>query len=251
MWYGLLCGTVRCRADEADRSQYGGEKGLQYIAGHSIPSHHADLAVGDTLMLGCFGVPFDGGWVDALGLKEFMRAHPPAPVGYPVAVWPGLEKAFAAISHGVAASDASINVDAEGVFTGSFGLLVSVQGSFDSAGKLTVDVQQLKGQDLADFLDGEGGREQAMESRRRWSSFLDEATGYNAKQRGDKAKEEAKKFSKAKSAIKMAHKSMELMKNLDEATVEKANELIATLESSIESGTPPSETQVKKLNDLF
>ena len=62
-----------------------------------------------------------------------------------------------------------------------------------------------------------------MESRRRWSSFLDEATGYNAKQRGDKAKEEAKKFSKAKSAIKMAHQSMELMKNLDEATVEKAN----------------------------
>ena len=145
----------------------------------------------------------------------------------------------------------NINVDAEGVFTGSFGLLVSVQGSFDSAGKLAVDVQQLKGQDLADFLDGEAGREQAMESRRRWSSFLDEATGYNAKQRGDKAKEEAKKFSKAKSAIKMAHKSMELMKNLDEATVEKANELIATLESSIESGTPPSETQVKKLNDLF
>ena len=145
----------------------------------------------------------------------------------------------------------NINVDAEGVFTGSFGLLVSVQGSFDSAGKLAVDVQQLKGQDLADFLDGEAGREQAMESRRRWSSFLDEATGYNAKQRGDKAKEEAKKFSKAKSAIKMAHKSMELMKNLDEATLEKANELIATLESSIESGTPPSETQVKKLNDLF
>ena len=145
----------------------------------------------------------------------------------------------------------NINVDAEGVFTGSFGPLVSVQGSFDSAGELAVDVQQLKGQDLADFLDGEGGREQAMESRRRWSSFLDEATGYNAKQRGDKAKEEAKKFSKAKSAIKMAHKSMELMKNLDEATVEKANELIATLESSIESGTPPSETQVKKLNDLF
>ena len=145
----------------------------------------------------------------------------------------------------------NINVDAEGVFTGSFGLLVSVQGSFDSAGKLAVDVQQLKGQDLADFLDGEGGREQAMESRRRWSSFLDEATGYNAKQRGDKAKEEAKKFSKAKSAIKMAHKSMELMKNLDQATIDQANELIVKLEAMIEAGTPPSETQVKKLDKLF
>ena len=78
-----------------------------------------------------------------------------------------------------------------------------------------------------------------MESRRRWSTFLDEATGYNAKQRGDKAKEEAKKFSKAKSAIKMAHKSMELMKNLDQETIDKANELDA-VPRKIESGEPPA-----------
>jgi predicted transcriptional regulator len=90
-----------------------------------------------------------------------------------------------------------------------------------------------------------------MESRKRWSSFLDEATGYNAKQRGDKAKENAKKFSKAKSAIKMAYKSMELMKNVDVSTIEKANELIAALEEKIEAETPPSESMVKKLNDLF
>ena len=89
-----------------------------------------------------------------------------------------------------------------------------------------------------------------MESRRRWSGFLDEATGYNAKQRGDKAKEDAKKFSKAKSAIKMAHKSMELM-NVDQSTIDKAHELIALLEEKVASGNPPSETQVKKLNDLF
>ena len=139
----------------------------------------------------------------------------------------------------------NINVDAEGVFTGSYGLLVSVQGSYDDAGKLAVDVVQLKGADLAAFLDGDGGREQAMESRKRWSGFLDEATGYTAKQRGDKAKEEAKKFSKAKSAIKMAHKSMELMKNLDQSTIDQANQLIADLEAMIEAGTPPSETQVK------
>jgi len=109
----------------------------------------------------------------------------------------------------------------------------------------------LKGADLADFLDAEGGREQAMESRKRWSSFLDDATGYNAKQRGDKAKEDAKKISKAKSAIKMAHKSMEMMKNLEQETIDKANELIASLESVLESGNLPSETQVKKLNNLF
>ena len=145
----------------------------------------------------------------------------------------------------------NINVNAEGVFTGSYGLLVSVQGSYDDAGKLAGDVVQLKGADLAAFLDGDGGREQAMESRKRWSGFLDEATGYTAKQRGDKAKEEAKKFSKAKSAIKMAHKSMELMKNLDQSTIDQANQLIADLEAMIEAGTPPSETQVKKLDKLF
>jgi hypothetical protein len=145
----------------------------------------------------------------------------------------------------------NINVDADGVFTGSYGLLTSVQGSYDESGKLAVDVVQLKGGDLAEFLDSDEGPVKAMESRKRWSGFLDEATGYNAKQRGDKAKEEAKKFSKAKSAIKMAHKSMELMKNLDQATIDQANELIAKLEAMIEAGTPPSETQVKKLDKLF
>ena len=145
----------------------------------------------------------------------------------------------------------NINVDADGVFTGSYGLLTSVQGSYDDSGKLAVDVVQLKGGDLAEFLDSDEGPAKAMESRKRWSGFLDEATGYNAKQRGDKAKEEAKKFSKAKSAIKMAHKSMELMKNLDQATIDQANELIAKLEAMIEAGTPPSETQVKKLDKLF
>lgn len=145
----------------------------------------------------------------------------------------------------------NINVDADGVFTGSYGLLTSVQGSYDESGKLAVDVVQLKGGDLAEFLDSEEGPAKAMESRKRWSGFLDEATGYNAKQRGDKAKEEAKKFSKAKSAIKMAHKAMELMKNLDQATIDQAHELIAKLEAMIEAGTPPSETQVKKLDKLF
>ena len=145
----------------------------------------------------------------------------------------------------------NINVDADGVFTGSYGLLTSVQGSYDDSGKLAVDVVQLKGGDLAEFLDSDEGPAKAMESRKRWSGFLDEATGYNAKQRGDKAKEEAKKFSKAKSAIKMAHKSMELMKNLDQATIDQANELIVKLEAMIEAGTPPSETQVKKLDKLF
>ena len=154
-------------------------------------------------------------------------------------------------AYGLLVSGPHTAVDADGVFTGSYGLLVSVQGSYDDAGKLAVDVVQLKGADLAEFLDSDDGREKAMESRKRWSGFLDDATGYSAKQRGDKAKEEAKKFSKAKSAIKMAHKSMELMKNLDQATIDTAHQLIAELETKIEAGTPPSETLVKKLDKLF
>lgn len=145
----------------------------------------------------------------------------------------------------------AINVDTEGVFTGSFGILSKITGHFGTDGKLVVDVEQMKGDDLGAFLDSDGGREQAMESRRRWSSFLDEVTGYTAKQRGDKAKEEAKKFSKAKSAIKMALKSIEMSSSVSQETVDKANAMIEELQSMIDSGTPPSEGKVKKLNDLI
>ena len=85
----------------------------------------------------------------------------------------------------------------------------------------------------------------------RCSGFLDEEYGYNAKQRGDKAKEEAKKFSKAKSAIKMAHKSMEMSTKLTEDVKSTALTMIAELEAMIENGEAPSEGKVKKLNDLF
>jgi hypothetical protein len=90
-----------------------------------------------------------------------------------------------------------------------------------------------------------------MDSRRRYSAFLDEATGYTPKQRGDKAKEEAKKFSKARSAIKMANKTMEMSSSLSQETIDKANAMIAELQSMIEEGTAPSEGKVKKLNDLL
>ncbi len=116
----------------------------------------------------------------------------------------------------------NVNANSDGEFIASFGILTKVSGQFDSDGKLSVDVEQLKGDALSEFLSGDGGREQAMESRKRWSGFLDKATGYNAKQRGDKAKEEAKKFSKAKSAIKMAHKSMEMSTKLTDDVKEKA-----------------------------
>ena len=144
-----------------------------------------------------------------------------------------------------------VNANSDGEFTASFGILTKVSGQFGSDGKLVVDVEQMKGEALSEFLNNDGGREQAMESRKRWSGFLDQATGYNGKQRGDKAKEEAKKFSKAKSAIKMAHKSMEMSSKLTNEIKEKALSMIAELESMIESGDAPSEGKVKKLNDLF
>ena len=72
----------------------------------------------------------------------------------------------------------NVQANAEGEFQASFGLLSNISGSYTDQGKLQVDVVQLKGSDLEAFLSADGGREQAMESRRRWSSFLDEATGY-------------------------------------------------------------------------
>lgn len=145
----------------------------------------------------------------------------------------------------------NINADSEGKFIGSFGILTSVSGCFDDDGKLSMDVVQLKGEKLGEFLASDNGRELAMESRKRWSGFLDMATGYSPKQRGDKAKEEAKKFSKAKSAIKMAHKSMEMATSISQEKIDTANEMIAELEKMIENGEAPSEGGVKKLNDLF
>ena len=142
-------------------------------------------------------------------------------------------------------------VDGDGVFTASFAILTSVTANYTEDGKLQVDVDQMKGDDLSEFLSKDGGRELAMQSRSRWSGFLDTATGYNAKQRGDKAKEQAKKFSKAKSAIKMAHKSMEMSSSISQETIDKANEMIAELEKMIEEGNAPSEGKVKKLNDLL
>ena len=130
----------------------------------------------------------------------------------------------------------NVQANAEGHFQASFGLLSNIRGFYMDNGKLEVDVTQLKGDDL--------------ESRRRWSAFLDEATGYSAKQRGDKAKEDAKKFSKAKSAIRMIRKSIEMSTTVTQETIDKAEAMISELEEMIERGEPPSEGRVKKLSEL-
>lgn len=144
-----------------------------------------------------------------------------------------------------------VEVNAEGVFTASFAILTSVTAQYTDNGKLQVDVEQMKGDDLTNFLSQDDGRENAMQARIRWSNFLDKATGYSAKQRGDKAKEQAKKFSKARSAIKMAHKSIEMSATLTQETIDQAHAMIAELEKMIGEGVAPSEGKVKKLNDLL
>ena len=106
----------------------------------------------------------------------------------------------------------------------------------DDDGKLVVDVLQLKGTDLQNFLEKEGGREAAMESRKRWSAFLDDSTGYNAKQRGDKAKENGKKVAKAKSGINMARKLMELSSKVTDEMRAQAEEMIEEVDQKLEEG---------------
>ena len=76
------------------------------------------------------------------------------------------------------------NVDGSGdAFSGSHGIMTSIAGEYNALGKLVVDVQERPDFDDPDAM------AVAMDSRKRWSAFLDEAQGYNAKQRGDKAKE--------------------------------------------------------------
>jgi len=130
----------------------------------------------------------------------------------------------------------NVSSGVEGGFSASFGILSKVSAHYSDDGKLVVDVEQLKGADLEAVLNSDGGREKAMESRKRWSGFLDQATGYNSKQRGDKAKEAGKKISKSKSNIKLALKFMEMSTSMDDATKEQAHALIAEIEEKLEEG---------------
>ena len=141
------------------------------------------------------------------------------------------------------------HADAEGRFSASFGLMSNVSGEYLD-GRLVVDVEQLKGSDLEAFLENQG-RELAMESRRRWSSFLDAATGYTAKQRGDKAKEEAKNISGAKSAINMARKTLEMAANMSDEQRQAIEAQIEALQAVLDDEKSPTEGQIKKLKDLL
>lgn len=146
----------------------------------------------------------------------------------------------------------NVEVDADGNFTASYGIMTKVSGVYTEEGKLKVDVNQLAGKDLSEYLAADGGREKAMESRKRWSSFLDETTGYNGKQRGDKAKEAAKKISKSKSAINMARKFMDISENVTAEQKKQAEDLIAEIQQKLDEGNGTRALSLsEKLNKLF
>ena len=119
----------------------------------------------------------------------------------------------------------------ENSFTGSHDIMTSISAEYNEHGALVVDVTNVP----PDFDDEEAMRS-AMEARRKWTSFLDAATGYNSKQRGDKAKEWAKKASKAKSAISAARHFMSLSKNTSSEVTAQAESMIEEIESALEQG---------------
>ena len=131
------------------------------------------------------------------------------------------------------------------VFEGSHGIMSSIKAEYNHLGKLVVDVVN----ERPDFDDPDA-MSAAMDSRKRWSTFLDEATGYNAKQRGDKAKEFAKKASKAKSGITQAQKFMEMATNLSDekkAEAERKAELDSK-RAELEAAQSALQQQIEELN---
>ena len=123
----------------------------------------------------------------------------------------------------------TIEAGKDGSFTGSHGIMTSISGKFEG-NALIVDVTN-----VAPNFEDPDAMKAAMDDRKRWTAFLDEATGYNSKQRGDKAKEWAKKASKAKSAVSSARHFMEMSESLGQDKKDKAEELIAEIEEALDS----------------
>ena len=135
----------------------------------------------------------------------------------------------------------------DGSFIGSHDIMTSIKGSFSDSGALVIDVKNSP----PNFDDPEAMKI-AQDSRKKWTQFLDAATGYNSKQRGDKAKEWAKKSSKAKSAVSSARHFMKMSTNVSEEKKSQAEALIAEIESALEEGeNTRAAGRGEKLNNLF
>ena len=140
----------------------------------------------------------------------------------------------------------NVEKTSENSFSGSHGVMTSIEARFEN-GALIVDITNIP----PDF-DDQDSVKSAMDDRKRWTTFLDRATGYNSKQRGDKAKEWAKKASKAKSAISSAKHFMEISENLSESQRSKANLLIEEIEGLLESNeNTKAAGRAGKLNKIF
>jgi hypothetical protein len=141
------------------------------------------------------------------------------------------------------------NVEADGKtsFSGSHDIMTSINAHFTETGSLVIDVTN-----VPPNFDNPEAMSIAQDSRRKWTLFLDEATGYNSKQRGDKAKEWGKKASKAKSAVNAARHYMKLSSNVSEEVKTQAESLIEEIESALKQGeNTKAAGRGEKLNKLF
>ena len=131
-------------------------------------------------------------------------------------------------------------------FQASHGVMTSIEARYEN-GALIVDVTNVP----PDFENPEAMK-LAMEDRKRWPAFLDKSTGYNSKQRGDKAKEWAKKASIAKSAISAAKHFMEMSESISDDKKEQADSLIGEIETLLEANdNTKAAGRAEKLNKLF
>ena len=141
----------------------------------------------------------------------------------------------------------TVNDNGKNSFSGSHDIMVSIDAHYNESGALVVDVKN-----VPPNFDNNEAMKTAQDSRKRWTQFLDEVTGYNSKQRGDKAKEWAKKSSKAKSAVSSARHFMKMSSNVTEEKKSQAEALIAEIESALEEGeNTKAAGRGEKLNKLF
>ena len=124
-----------------------------------------------------------------------------------------------------------VNDNGDNSFIVSHVVMTTIEANYNEKGALIVDVTNVP----PNFEDPDAVKA-AMEDRKRWTTFLDAATGYNSKQRGDKAKEWAKKASKAKSGISAARHFMSMSENTPEDLVSQAESMIAEIEEALEQG---------------
>lgn len=140
-----------------------------------------------------------------------------------------------------------VNDNGNNSFSGSHDIMTSIESFIEESGALVVNVTNVP----PNFEDPEAMKI-AQDSRRRWTQFLDDVTGYNSKQRGDKAKEWAKKASKAKSAVSQAKHFMKISSNVSEETRLKAESFIEEIENALANNeNTKAAGRGEKLGKLF